>query len=151
MNKLVIGSGLPTNKAEIAKYNENIKEVVLSGDADIIKMARSVNIMKKIVENFEKEPDIQAVLLTEVQKYGKGELSEIQVKEVGTKYDFSSCGHATYDRLAQQLEEIKSKMKIIEESLKLRDIVEVDPETGEVFEAKKATKQSTTKVVFTIK
>lgn len=151
MSKLVLGSGLPTNKAEIAAYNANIKDFILSGNAEIIKVARQVNIMKKIVKNFEKEPEIQDVLLTEVQKYGKGELSEIQVKEVGTKYDFSSCGHATYNRLAAQLEDIKSKMKIIEESLKLRDIVEVDPETGEVFEAKKATKTSTTKVVFTIK
>ena len=59
----IIGSGLPQNKKEIELYNSNVKDLALSGEVDIIKLARTVNIMKRVVENFEKEPEIPLIPL----------------------------------------------------------------------------------------
>ena len=151
--ELAIGAGLPQNKAEIEVYNANVKELALSGEVDIIKLARTVNIMKRIVENFEKESEIQDALLNEVSKYGKGELSEIQVKEVGTKYDFSECNHSQYDRLCSEIEMLNEQKKSIETYLKsLKQPTDfIDPQTAEMVQLLPPSKISTTKCVFTIK
>lgn len=151
--ELVIGAGLPTNKAEIEVYNANVKDLALSGDVDIIKLARTVNVMKRIVENFEKETEIQNALLNEVQKYGKGELPEIQVKEVGTRWDFSECNYPQYERICQQIDLLTEQKKSLETYLKTikRPTDFIDPETAEQVEIIPATKSSSTKVVFTLK
>lgn len=146
-NELAIGQGLPQSKAEIEVYNANVKTLALSGEVDIIKLARTVNIMKRIVENFEKENDIQSALLNEVEKYGKGELKEVSVRETGTKYYYSECNHAEYNLLLQQKAEIDARLKQIEETMKTGV---VDGITGEIL-VQQAPKSSTTKVVFTIK
>ena len=144
-------SELPANKAELQDYCSIVKSAALSGNDDIIEVAKKVNIMGRIVDFFEKDPDIQSTLLSEAEKYGKGERNDLQIKEVGTKYDFLSCGHSKYNRLYEKKKQIEAEMKEIEATLKLRDITEVDTDTGELIESKKATKTSTTKVIITIK
>ena len=152
-NELVIGAGLPQNKAEIEVYNESVKELALSGDCDIIKLSRQVNIMKRIVETFEKDKDIQEVLIKECEKYGKGELKEIQVKEVGTKYDFSECGLPEYEKVCASIEKLNERKKELEMYLKtVKPNTEfIDPKSGECVMLNPPIKTSTTKAVFTIK
>lgn len=151
--EIIIGAGLPTNKAEIEAYSASVKELALSGEVDIIKLARTVNIMKRIVENFEKEPEIQEALINECTKYGKGELREIQIKEVGSKTDYSDCNHPQYNRICSEIETLIEQKKSLE--LYLKSLTKptdfIDPETGEQVELIPPTKTSTTKVVFTIK
>ena len=151
--EITIGSGLPTNKAEIEMYNANVKKLALSGEVDIIKLARTVNIMKRIVENFEKEPEIQESLVNECMKYGKGELKEIQVREVGGKTDYSECNHPQYNRICEEIETLTEQKKSLE--LYLKSLTKptdfIDPETGQQVELIPPTKTSITKAVFTIK
>ena len=151
--ELMVGAGLPQNKKEIEVYNANVKELALSGEVDIIKLARTVNIMKRIVETFEKEPEIQETLLNEVGKYGKGELSEIQVKEVGVKYDFLNCGLPEYESVLFQIETLSERKKQLETYLKSinKPTDFIDPLSGEMIVLQPAVKSSTTKAVFTIK
>ena len=144
-------SALPATKKELTDYCEIIKSAVLNGEQDIIDIAKKVNMMGRVVDFFEKDNEIQSVLLSEAEKYGKCERSDIQVREVGVKYDFASCGHAEYNRLKQEAEIINAKIKAIEAMLKLSDCSGVDTETGEEYNATKAVKSSTTKVVLTIK
>jgi hypothetical protein len=151
--ELMIGSGLPQNKKEIELYNSNVKDLAISGEVDIIKLARTVNIMKRVVENFEKEPEIQDALLNEVSKYGKGELSEIQSKEVGTKYDFSNCNHPEYNSIILEIESLTERKKQLESYLKTinKETDFIDPLSGEMVKLLPCVKSSTTKCVFTIK
>jgi hypothetical protein len=151
--ELAIGVGLPQNKAEIDIYNANVKDLALSGEVDIIKLSRTVNIMKRIVEFFEKEPEIQDCLLNEVQKYGKGELSEIQVKETGTKYDYLGCNLPEYIQVIESINELTERKKQLETYLKtiIKETEFIDPSTAESVILLPAIKTSTTKVVFTIK
>ena len=144
-------SALPATKKELTDYCEIIKSAVLNGDQDIIDIAKKVNMMGRVVDFFEKDNEIQRALLSEAEKYGKGERSDIQVREVGVKYDFASCGHSEYNRLKKEAEKINAKLKSIEAMLKLSDCSGVDTETGEEYNATKAVKSSTTKVVLTIK
>lgn len=152
-NNMVVSvmSELPTNKKEIESYCDLVRIAVIDGEVDILSTAKKINVMKKIVDFFEKDTEIQSVVLNEVEKYGKGELKEITVREVGVKYDFINCGHETYNRLIQEKQALDIQIKAIEETLKLTGGKAIDIETGEEFEFNKANKSSTTKAVFTIK
>lgn len=144
-------SEMPQTKAELVHYNSLIKEATLSGEYDIIDIAKKVNMLGRVVDFFEKDKEIQALLLNEAEKYGKGEREDVQVRETGVKYHYSECGHKEYNRLLDEKKSIEERMKVIEGVLKLESNIAVDKETGEEFEFNKAAKSSSTKVVLTIK
>lgn len=150
--ELAIGVGLPQNKAEIEVYNANVKELALSGEIELIPMARSIKVMEKIVKQFNDDKDIQDALLNEVSKYGKGELKEIQTRDFG-KYDYSECNHPHYDRLLIDIAELNEQKKALETYLKtLKKPTEfIDPETSEMCLIIPPVKEGSEKVVFTIK
>ena len=151
--EIIIGSGLPTNKAEIEAYSANVKELALSGDVDIIKMARSIKVMEKIVKQFNDDKDIQDSIVREAEKYGKGELPEIQIREVGNKTDYAVCNHPQYNRICSEIDSLTEQKKSLE--LYLKSITKptnfIYPETGEEVILNPLVKTSTTKAVFTIK
>lgn len=144
-------SSLPATKAELTDYCDIIKSAMLNGYADIIDIAKKVNMMGRVVDFFEKDNEIQNVLLNEAEKFGKGERADLQVREVGVKYDFQSCGHSEYNRLIEEKKQLDLKIKSIEAQLKMTDVHGVDVQTGEEFHANKASKSSTTKCIITIK
>jgi hypothetical protein len=144
-------SEMPQTKAELDNYCDLVKSYAMDGEFNMIEVAEKINIMGRIVDFFEKDSDIQELLINEVEKYHKSELPNFQTKEVGVKYFFDECGHAEYNRLIAEKKELDDKIKAIETQLKAGDINGIDILTGEVFEAKKACKSSKTKVVITFK
>jgi RNA processing factor Prp31 len=151
-NELAIGQGLPQSKAEIEVYNASVKELALSGEIELISMARSIKVMEKIVKQFNDDKDIQDALVTEVSKYAKGELKEIQTRDFG-RFDFSECNHPQYNRLCEKIAELTEEKKSFETYLKtLKNTINfIDPETGEQVEINPPVKYGSEKVVFTIK
>lgn len=142
---------MPENKSQLISFFDVMKQEVLDGECDVISVSQQINCIKRLVEMYEKDSVIQDLLLSEVEKYGKGELPDsIKVKETGAKYDYSECGHVVYNRLLDLESEIAQQKKAIEATLKVRPIVETDPTTGEIFEARKAVRSSKTKVVFSL-
>ena len=142
---------MPQTKAELEQYNVLVKSAALSGEMDIIDIAKKINMLGRVVEFFEKDADIQSAILTEAEKYGKGERSDISIRETGVKYSYSECGHAEYNRLLSEKKAIDERLKAIETVLKVQNGFDIDKGTGEEFEYLKAAKSSTTKVVLTIK
>lgn len=143
-------SALPKTRYELNTYFAAVKDIALSGSDDIIAIAQKINIMGRIVELFEKDKDIQDYLLSEADKYAKGERSDIQVKEVGVKYDFSECNHPKLQRLEDQKQALEAEIKAIKETLKIKGATEIDADTGEIYQTNKAARSSTTKVIFTL-
>lgn len=77
-----------------------------------------------------------------------------EIKETGTTFDFTQCGHARWTELNNQLEAIKSEMKAIETMLKTMPAAgmqNVDQETGEISVWYPPSKKSTTSVAVTFK
>lgn len=144
-------SSLPATKAELTDYCDIIKSAMVNGELDVIDIAKKVNMMGRVVDFFEKDNEIQTVLLNEAEKFGKGERTDLQVREVGVKYDFLNCGHSEYNRLYEEKKQIDLKLKAIEAQLKTIDVHGIDFATGEEFNAHKASKSSTTKCIITIK
>jgi hypothetical protein len=144
-------SEMPQTKSELEHYCSLIESYALDGNMNVLEVAEKINMMGRIVDFFEKNEAIQYMLLNEVEKFAKGELSNFQVKETGTKYFYSSCGHSEYNRLLDEKKALDEKLKAIEQQLKVGDVNGFDSVTGEVFEAKKAVKQSKSKVIITLK
>jgi hypothetical protein len=140
-------SELPQTKQELKDYFDLIKQSFLSGENDIIDIAKKVNMMGRIVDLFEKDSDIQALLINEADKYGKGERTDIQIRETGVKYYYLDCGHAEYNRLLTEKKIIEERLKSIETVLKVQDGFDIDKVTGEEFEYTKAAKSSSTKAI----
>lgn len=78
---------------------------------------------------------------------------ELVAKQVGVKYDFSNCGHSSYNDYAKTLNETKEEMKEIEtflKSIKSKTTI-VDEESGEVTELLPPIKTGSTTVQLTFK
>lgn len=78
---------------------------------------------------------------------------EVGVKEMGTKYDFSQCGHPRLNEIEQEIKRLSEEKKSIEATLKTLkgSMTLTDEETGEIFTVYPPQKRSTTTPVFTLK
>jgi len=143
---------LPSNKEELKSFFEIMKSETLSGEYNIINISEQIDCIKRLCEMYTKDNEIQEELLTEVEKYHINERPKnLTIRETGVKYDYLSCNHLVYNNLVAKRDELNNRIKSIEKTLQQRDIIETDPETGETFEAHKASKSSTTKVIFNLK
>lgn len=89
--------------------------------------------------------------IDEAAKYSRGEKitslgCELTQKEAGVKYDFTGCGDAVYDRLVQEMEALKERIKEREAFLKTvkQGMTVADEETGEMLTIRPAMKSSKT-------
>lgn len=78
---------------------------------------------------------------------------ELVSKQTGVKYDFSNCGHSSYNDFAKTINETKEEMKEIEtflKTLKSKTTI-VDDKSGEIIELMPPIKTSSTTVQLTFK
>lgn len=75
--------------------------------------------------------------ITQAERYGKRsnllDLS-IEIKEAGTKYDYTNCGNQTWIKLSEQIQMLQSQQKSVEKTLKTitSPMTVVDDNTGEI-------------------
>ena len=79
--------------------------------------------------------------------------AKYQVKEAGTKYDYSQCNDPFYDELQAAAISADEKLKaraIFLQSLPTSGMIITDPLTGETYTAYPPSKSSTTTVSITL-
>jgi len=140
------------SKAQINHLVHLINEGVKEGGKDIKSLLAIASKYQLLFSELEKTLKESAV--DELLKYDKGRFEvhnvEMQVAEVGTKYDFSATKQ--WVDLQDQIDELKEKQKEVEKfckSIKNKTIT-VDEETGESFEFYPPSKSSTTSIKKTI-
>ena len=76
----------------------------------------------------------------------------MQIKEVGTKYDYSDCNHPQYNIVSEEIEKLTAKRKSLEKYLQSLTEEEeyINPKTGEICTIYPPSKTSTPSVVITI-
>lgn len=88
--------------------------------------------------------------LEEAQKHGVRSFdyqgAKVEISELGTKYDFSSCGDVIWESLKQQLKDRESFLKTIKEPIEM-----VNPDGGEIYRVHAPVKRSTTGLKITLK
>lgn len=120
MSTIKLFDNYPKNKFDQQMLANDIILPVIEGEVDPIETyikARSMQEALKIVTDDDRIKDL---VITEVEKYGnKAEFNSanLQVKDVGVKYDYSVCNDQIYNDLLYMLNDIKEQIKIREKFL----------------------------------
>lgn len=120
MSTIKLFDNYPKNKFDQQMLANDIILPVIEGEVNPIETyikARSMLEALKIVTDDDRIKDL---VITEVEKYGnKAEFNSanLQVKDVGVKYDYSVCNDQIYNDLLYMLNDIKEQIKIREKFL----------------------------------
>lgn len=154
MNNELITS-FDISKASILDTSSEIIRRVNDGELNPLE----VKIKIKAIEQFNKiiSDAITKDATFEAAKHGARKFSfmgaSVELAEVGTKYDYSGCGHVKYNELVQKMNTLQSEIKEVEAFLKAvkSETTLVDNETGEVYTIFPPVKTSTSSIKVTIK
>ena len=120
MSTIKLFDNYPKNKFDQQMLANDIILPVIEGEVNPIETyvkARALQDALKIVTDDDRIKDL---VIAEVEKYGnKAEFNSanLQVKDVGVKYDYSVCNDQIYNDLLYMLNDIKEQIKIREKFL----------------------------------
>lgn len=140
-------------KSDIVTLANSIGDLITENGGEIVKTLAIATKYQLLFSEIEKNLSKNGV--DELLRYDGSKTNafrvELQVAEVGTKYDFTA--NAKWNTIQEQINALKEDQKNVEafcKSLKSKTIT-VDEETGESFEFYPPAKSSTTSIKKTIK
>lgn len=143
-------------KTERGEFVTRLVEKLESGAADPLQIHKQVKSMEDLIKQITSNEKYQSYVLATAQHYGKSfELNgaKYQVKEAGTKYDYSQCNDPELYAMQKQLDELTEKIKNRQKFLQLappEGIEVLEDQTGEVYRIYPPSKTSTTTVSITL-
>ena len=150
-------SNFPSTKKEQEMFVQELINDTLDGNCDILHREAQMCNIEQVVKAYRKNDEIKEAVLNAAEKHGAKTFdyagAQIQIKEVGVKYNYSDLGHLKYNQICSDIAKLTEQKKELENILKahLTSWVETDIDTGETYEVLPAIKSSTTSAVFTIK
>lgn len=111
-----------TTKEERVELAKSVLSNIEEGSADPRKVLLQLKSMEDLSVRIKDDPGFRRIVVEESSKFGKSHEfmnSKFEVKEVGTKYDYSNCNDSVYDYLLAQKETIDKKVKERESFLKI--------------------------------
>ena len=146
-----------TSKEERKTFVNQVVESVINGNKKALDIHLQLKAMEDIIEQIKADLSYKETLLNEAELNGKSfeyQNAKIDIREVGTKYDFSLCNDPMYSRLKESSikanDDLKEREKFLK-SIPQKNITNIDTETGEATEIYPPSKSSTTSVVVTMK
>lgn len=136
-----------STQTQIDVFSDSIIQAVKEGEANPLEVLIQIKALQKVSDRVLKE--INDNLLNEANKYSETNFefmgAKIEKAELGTKYDYASCGDTEYEMLDSQMNSLKQRIKEREDFLKSikQDITLVDNFTGEVVTVHPPIKKST--------
>lgn len=157
-----------TNKEQRKSFVDNVMDALRNEQVDPLKIHLQIKAMEEIINSFtvtdEKKNklftqaiDYRKMLLDAAELHGKKfqlHNAEFSIKEVGTKYDFSQCGHTELVELFAQQSALDKKIKDIQDMLKTLPSAGIEmimESTGEALRVYPPSKISTTAVAVSLK
>ncbi len=142
------------SKAQVIDLFVKTKDQIMSGEQSPLKIAVHLKALEEVVKKLRTDEQIQDCTLEQAllentktfQLYG----AEIQIKEMGVKYDFSICNDSLLGGLYREMYALKKK--ISDRETMLKTISEDNPAVsleGEILNA--PTKRSKTGLSITLK
>lgn len=147
-------SQLPDNKTQLRVFSRQLKDEILSGDRDPLKILVQLKMIEKLIEDVLKDDEIDLHFLKEFQSYGKEKIVEVNgaklsEMEAGIRYDYNASGDPVWFDLDKSMKDLADKKKEREKFLQTIPYEgTVDPDTGVYIT--KAPKSSKTKVKVTL-
>lgn len=135
-------------KEKIAAISRNYINDILEGNVNPLEAMTVVAALENFVKAVRGNVLVKDAVREELEKYGTKSVdfkgAKFTMKEVGTRYDFSSCGDPKWSDLKFRIDELTADLKEREKLLKaLPDggMMEVDQKTGEVYHIEKPEKK----------
>ena len=142
------------NKSDVIDLFVKTKDQIMSGEQNPLKTAVHLKALEEVIKKLRTDEQIQDYTLEQAllenEKTFKMYGAEIQIKEMGTKYDYSDCNDSLLDGLYYKMNELKTEIKDRETMLK--SISEKSPAVsmeGEILN--RPTKTSKTGISITLK
>jgi hypothetical protein len=146
---------LPDSKQEVETFARQLIRSVESGEVSALQIAATLKMIDKVSEKFNEAT--KESQLREANLYPEKKISmfgfEIEKAEVGTRYDYSTCGDPIYNQRLQIFQEAQKQLKEREEFLKgvKESLTLVDEESGETARVRPPLKKSNEGLKFSLK
>lgn len=146
---------LPFSKQQVEVFANQIKDSLDNGEIEPLELAVYFKSIEKTIESVKET--LNELALNDADKYGKGKFqfkgAEIQVKELGTKYDFTQTGDVEWERLTSEKQGIETRLKEREMMLKslTGSLTVINEDTGEMKTIYPPIKKSTTGISISLK
>lgn len=146
-----------TNKEQRAAFARQVVSAVIEGEANPLNVHLQIKAMEDIIATIKESIDYKDAVLEYANPYGKSfeyMNAKIEIREVGTKYNYDQCNDTHLITLKSNESDIKKKLKAREEFLRCapsEGTLITDEETGETIKVYPPSKSSTTSVVITLK
>lgn len=145
-------SVLPSSKEQVQLFASKLIDELENGQVnplDLVKMQKCIEKTFEIIK-----PKLSELSRSEAEKYGKSfdyKGVKIELAEVGTKYDFSQCGHTDYNSLCAEIAELNEKKKAMEAMLKsFKEPQNMIDSNGEAITVYPPNKTSTSSIKVTV-
>lgn len=147
-----------TTKEQRESFALDVINRLEAGDADPLKVHLQVKCMEEMIKTLTANTRYKSALLDAAEKHGTKSFqfhnAKFDIREVGTKYDYSNCGDPVHQRLDQQVASLTIELKAREKFLQTmpeKGMPTFDEETGEALTLYPPSKTSTTSVAVTLK
>ena len=128
---------MPSTSQEISKMFIKLKEELLSGNEEPLKLEVQLKGMEELIKKLRSDDDIKDQMINEGMKYPDKSFEIYGAKftktTVGVKYDFDVCNDSEWKSLKHITDSYKSELKERENFLKGLKKDVVNPETGELI------------------
>lgn len=146
---------LETTKEQRESFVRSIVSALDEGTADPLKVHLQVKNTEDLIKQITSDEKYREFLLNEAFKYGKSfeqYNAKFQVKETGTRYDYSVCGDSEIMQLEEQAANIAEKLKARQKFLQSVPALGLEILQGdELITIYPPIKTSTTSVTVTLK
>lgn len=154
MNAISVIKLLPESKEQISAFSSQILNELESGNISALDVLLNIKGFENVLKDIKDKLDELA--LNEASKYEKTfnyRNAELQIKEAGTKWDYSNCGDIKLNFILKNEESIANQKKERENFLKSlkESMTIIDDQSGEVYEVFPPSKSSKTIVSVKLK
>lgn len=147
-----------TTKEERQSFCIDLVSRLENGEVDPLKLHLQVKSAEDLIKKLNENTIYKSILLDAAQKYGAKSFdygtAKFEIKEVGTKYDYSQTGDTLLIELEAKFAELSDQLKARQKFLQTvpaSGMTIVIEETGETITVYPPAKSSTTSVAVTLK
>ena len=140
-------SVFPNTKEQVSLFANKLRTELENGEVNPLEIITMQKAIEKVFDAV--KPTLSELARAEAEKHGKSfdfKGAKIECVEVGTKYDFSECGHLDYDDLCEKINQLTEMKKNYETMIKTykepQDLVSIDGEVMTVYPPKKTSTSS---------
>jgi hypothetical protein len=145
---------LPATPEQVAEFSRQIIDELNAGELDALKFKIFLRGIEVFMDNI--KPTLDELAREEAEKYGEKSFSlmgaKVELREVGTRYDYSKCGYSKLQHVTTELKTWEDQKKQCEKFLQALSgkTTVVNDVTGEIEDVYPPVKSSKSSVVITL-